>query len=295
MFASAMSTLERIGIAARPGGLDLESLLRNIVAVVRDHGVQIACETGIGLPREAVPGIEWLPRDQVLARADLVIALGGDGTVLGVARDIGERSVPILGVNRGHLGFLTDVSPEVVDSALAKVLAGQYEIRERLRLRVSRLSSGALRAGDLVLNDAVITKSTPLARMIELRTWVGGERVATYRSDGLIVATPTGSTAYNLSAGGPLLDPSLRAIVLNPICPHTLTQRPLVLPDAAEVEVELISHEEVALTLDGQTVEMLHSGDRARITCSRHPARFVELPPYNHFDTLRAKLGWGAH
>jgi len=295
MFASAMSTLERIGIAARPGGLDLESLLRNIVAVVRDHGVQIACETGIGLPREAVPGIEWLPRDQVLARADLVIALCGDGTVLGVARDIGERSVPILGVNRGHLGFLADVSPEVVDSALAKVLAGQYEIRERLRLRVSRLSSGALRAGDLVLNDAVITKSTPLARMIELRTWVGGERVATYRSDGLIVATPTGSTAYNLSAGGPLLDPSLRAIVLNPICPHTLTQRPLVLLDTAEVEVELISHEEVALTLDGQTVEMLHSGDRARITCSRHPARFVELPPYNHFDTLRAKLGWGAH
>jgi NAD+ kinase len=294
MFASAMSTLERIGIAARPGGLDLESLLRNIVAVLRDHGVQIACETGIDLPLEAVPGIEWLPREQVLARADLVIALGGDGTVLGVARDIGERSVPILGVNRGHLGFLADVSPEVVDSALAKVLAGQYEIRERLRLRVSRLSSGAMRAGDLVLNDAVFTKSTPLARMIELRTWVGGERVATYRSDGLIVATPTGSTAYNLSAGGPLLDPSLRAMVLNPICPHTLTQRPLVLPDSAEVEVELISHEEVALTLDGQTVEMLHSGDRARITCSRHPARFVELPPYNHFDTLRAKLGWGA-
>ena len=294
MFASAMSTLERIGIAARPGGLDLESLLRNIVAVVRDHGVQIACETGIDLPPEAVPGIEWLPRDQVLARADLVIALGGDGTVLGVARDIGERSVPILGVNRGRLGFLADVSPEVVDSALAKVLAGQFEIRERLRLRVSRLSSGALRAGDLVLNDAVITKSTPLARMIELRTWVGGERVATYRSDGLIVATPTGSTAYNLSAGGPLLDPSLRVIVLNPICPHTLTQRPLVLPGDAEVEVELISHEEVALTLDGQTVEMLHSGDRARITCSRHPARFVEFPPYNHFDTLRAKLGWGA-
>jgi NAD+ kinase len=273
MFASVMSMPERIGIAARPGGLDLESLLRNIVEVVRDHGVEIACETGIGLPREAVPGIEWLPRDQVLARADLVIALGGDGTVLAVARDIGERSVPILGVNRGHLGFLADVSPEVVDAALAKVLAGQYEIRERLRLRVSRLSSGALRAGDLVLNDAVITKSTPLARMIELRTWVGGERVATYRSDGLIVATPTGSTAYNLSAGGPLLDPSLRVMVLNPICPHTLTQRPLVLPDSAEVEVELISHEEVALTL----------------------ARFVELPPYNHFDTLRAKLGWGAH
>jgi NAD+ kinase len=294
MFASAMSSLKRIGIAVRRGDSDLDSLLRSIVAVLREHGLQIACESEIGLPSEEIPGIEWLPRDQVFARSDLVIALGGDGTVLGVARDVGERSVPILGVNRGHLGFLADVSPEVVDSALAKVLAGQYEIRERLRLRVSRLSSGALRAGDLVLNDAVFTKSTPLARMIELRTWVGGERVATYRSDGLIVATPTGSTAYNLSAGGPLLDPSLRAMVLNPICPHTLTQRPLVLPDDAEVEVELISDEEVALTLDGQTVEMLHPGDRARITRSRHPARFVELPPYNHFDTLRAKLGWGA-
>jgi NAD+ kinase len=230
----------------------------------------------------------------VLTGSDLVIALGGDGTVLGVARDMGERSVPILGVNRGHLGFLSDVSPDVVDSALEKVLAGQYSVRERARLRVSRLSRGELREGGLVLNDAVFTKSTPLARMIELRTRVGGERVATYRSDGLIVATPTGSTAYNLSAGGPLLDPSLRAIVLNPICPHTLTQRPLVLPDDAEVEVELVSHEEVALTLDGQSVEMLRMGDRARITCSRHPALLVELPPYNHFETLREKLGWAA-
>jgi NAD+ kinase len=289
-----MSSLKRIGIAARPGGPDLESLLRSIVSVLQGRRVEIACEAGLGAAAEEVPGVELIPREQVLARSDLVIALGGDGTVLGVARDMGEKSVPILGVNRGHLGFLADVSPEVVDSALEKVLAGQYEVRERVRLRVSRLSTGELRSGDLVLNDAVFTKATPLARMIELRTWVGGERVATYRSDGLIVATPTGSTAYNLSAGGPLLDPSLRVMVLNPICPHTLTQRPLVLPDDAEVEVELISHEEVALTLDGQTVEMLRPGDRARITCSDHPARFVELPPYNHFETLRAKLGWGA-
>jgi NAD+ kinase len=288
-----MSAPKRIGIVARPGGADLASLLGSIVSVLRAHGVGIACEAEIGPPAESIAGVEVLPREQVLTRSELVIVFGGDGTVLGVARDMGEMSVPILGVNRGHLGFLADVSPEVVDSALEKVLAGDYEIRERVRLRVSRLSTGALRAGDLVLNDAVVTKATPLARMIELQTWVGGERLAMYRSDGLIVATPTGSTAYNLSAGGPLLDPSLRVMVLNPICPHTLTQRPLVLPDDAEVEVELVSREEVALTLDGQTVEMLRPGDRARITCSRHPARFVELPPYNHFETLRTKLGWG--
>jgi NAD+ kinase len=266
-----------------------------VVEVLRAHGVEVVCEIETAAPAEDVPGVEMLPRDQVLTQSDLVIALGGDGTVLGVARDMGERSVPILGVNRGHLGFLADVSPDVVDSALEKVLAGQYAVRERVRLRVSRLSGGELRAGDLVLNDAVFTKAAPLARMIELRARIGGEPVATYRSDGLIVATPTGSTAYNLSAGGPLLDPSLRAMVVSPICPHTLTQRPLVLPDDTEVEVELVSHEDVALTLDGQAVEMLRTGDCARITCSRHPALLVELPPYNHFQTLREKLGWGAH
>jgi NAD+ kinase len=223
-----------------------------------------------------------------------VIALGGDGTLLGVVRDMGERPVPILGVNRGHLGFLAHVNPGEVADVLEKVLDGSYVVRERARLTVSQLSHSGLRTGDLVLNDAVFTKGTPLARMIELEASVGGERVASYRSDGLIVATPTGSTAYNLSAGGPLLHPSLRAIVLNPICPHTLTQRPMVLPDDVQIEVQLVSDEPVALTLDGQLGETLEPGDRVRVALAPHPARFLEVPSHSHFETLRRKLGWGA-
>jgi NAD+ kinase len=209
-------------------------------------------------------------------------------------RAIGTRRVTVLGVNLVHLGFLNDVNPEDAEAALAATLRGDYTLVERARFAVSHRRDGRELLRALVLNDAVIAKGSALARLIELEARVGERLISTYRSDGLIVATPTGSTAYNLSAGGPILDPQVRAAILNPICPHTLSLRPLVLPDDCEINVRLCSQEEAALTLDGQVGATLHTGDVVRVVKAAEPACFVMTPPHDHFDTLRTKLGWGS-
>jgi NAD+ kinase len=281
MLARRMAGWKRVGIAVKdaPAARDL---LERLLPVLREHKVEIRLE-GPDATRE-----------RVVAESDLVIVLGGDGSVLAVARAIGERATPILGVNLGRLGFLTDTAP---DSALAVVdaaLRGRCAIAERSRLDVEWTSADGRSEHELVLNDAVVTKGTALARMIDLEVRVGGAVVASYRSDGLIVATPTGSTAYNLSAGGPLVAPDLAAIVLTPICPHTLSQRPLVLPDHVQIDVALRSANDAELTLDGQVGRTLGTRDRLRITRSRHPVRFVVPPGHAYFETLRAKLRWGA-
>ena len=292
--ARRMIPWKRIGVALKSGQAGVEPLLRRIVAVVSNHGLELILE------REAavrLPGLDsggGLALEKVAARSDLLIVLGGDGTVLATVRAVGERDVPILGINLGHLGFLADLAPEDVDAALAAVFSGEYGVLERSRLAVTCVNEGRDVNTDLVLNDAVITKGSALARLIELEACVDEKVIATYRSDGLILSTPTGSTAYNLSAGGPLVDPTVPAMIISPICPHTLTQRPLVLPDSLQVEVRLHSPEEATLTLDGQVGTSLHPGDAVRVTRSAHPARFIIVPEHNHFETLRKKLGWGS-
>lgn len=288
-----MAGWKRIGIAAKPGGARTGDLLGRLVAQLRAGHREVLVEDTVAAELGGLPEVRVLERQELVAQSDMVIVLGGDGTVLAVVRAIGERATPLLGVNLGRLGFLTDVAPEEAQAVLAAALEGECPIAERSRLEVHLLREGAVQRRDLVLNDAVITKGTPLARMIELEVRVGGTRVADYRSDGLIVATPTGSTAYNLSAGGPLLDPAVPAMLLTPICPHTLTQRPLVLPDTTRVEIRLLSEEEVTLTLDGQAGEGLGGHDRVEITRSSHPVRFVHSADQDHFETLRTKLGWG--
>ena len=232
--------------------------------------------------------------DEIVAGADLLVVLGGDGSVLAAVRAIGARRVPVLGVNLGHLGFLTDVAPEEAEGALQAVLRGDYTLVERSRFEVSLQRGDQELLRGLVLNDAVITKGSALARLIELEACIGERVISIYRSDGLIVATPTGSTAYNLSAGGPILDPQVRAAILNPICPHTLTLRPLVLPDDVEISVRLRSQEEATLTLDGQVGAAMKTDDVVRVVKAAEPARFVATPPHDHFATLRTKLGWGS-
>jgi NAD+ kinase len=281
---------KRIGIAVKGQQPGLASLLRTVLETLRDRGIDVVVETeGAELlsEGEAAAG----SRSEVLEGADLVVVLGGDGTTLAVVRAIGSRDIPVLGINLGQLGFLTDVAPDEARSALERVLDGEFEILERSRLEVRHLNL----SGDpeLILNDAVFTKGTALARMIELRATVDGACIGTYRSDGLIVSTPTGATAYNLSAGGPLVDPDLNAMILTPICPHTLSHRPFVLPDDRGVEVELCSQEEALVTLDGQVGLPLCPGDRVRIGRSPHPARFVVVTGHDPFETLRTKLGWG--
>jgi NAD+ kinase len=283
---------KRIALTVKAGqSAAVASLLERMVALLRRHKLDIALDAAAATLAGAKSAGQL---DEVVDGADLLVVLGGDGSVLAAVRAIGARRVPVLGVNLGHLGFLTDVAPDEAEGALEATLRGDCTLLERSRFEVSQRRGAKELSRDLVLNDAVITKGSALARLIELEASVGARMVSTYRSDGLIVATPTGSTAYNLSAGGPILDPRVRAAILNPICPHTLTQRPLVLPDDVEISVRLCSQEEAALTLDGQVGATLETGDVVRVVKAAEPARFVVTPPHDSFGTLRTKLGWGS-
>ena len=223
---------------------------------------------------------------------DLVVVLGGDGTLLSVARSLAD-SIPILGVNMGNLGFLTEVPRSELYPSVMKFLEGDHDVDERALLDVSLRRASGEEVSYRVLNDAVINKSA-LARIIELVVTVDGHRVATYRSDGLIISTPTGSTAYNLAAGGPILNPELPVVVVTPICPHTLTLRPIVVPDSASVELRLeTSHEEVYLTLDGQEGTQIEYGDTIRLRRSNDVVRLVKTSDRTFYDSLRDKLQWG--
>jgi NAD+ kinase len=235
-----------------------------------------------------------MPLEELAGRVDLLIVLGGDGTLLAAARAVGERAVPLLGVNLGTLGFLAETSGEALFEALDGALEGRLVVAERMRLEVGVERGGEVVERQLALNDAVIGKSA-LSRMIDLETRADGAFVTTYHSDGLIVATPTGSTAYSLSAGGPILLPEGRSIVLTPICPHTLTQRPLVLPGSCRIEILVLDTRggDVHLTVDGQIGVRLEEGDRLRVVRSEHPARLLVSPGRSRFAVMREKLRWG--
>ncbi len=226
--------------------------------------------------------------------ADLVVVLGGDGTLIHAAALLGGRPVPILGVNMGSLGFMTEVPQSELYATLELVLAGKAKVSERMKLRVHLHRGGrSERALDAeVLNDVVISKSA-LSRMAELDTRCSGESITTYKADGVIVATPTGSTAYALAANGPIMYPTMRGVIIAPICPHTLTQRPLVVPDDENIEIILVNDTEVYLTLDGQKGMPLERGDRVQVKQSYNRVLLVRNPKMNFFGILRAKLRWG--
>ena len=232
--------------------------------------------------------------DDAARSADLLVVLGGDGTLIHAARLLAGRRVPILGVNMGSLGFLTEVPQSELYAALEQVLAGKALVSERLKLRVN-LFRGAATDPTLdvqVLNDAVIGKGA-LAKMAELDVRCSGDWVATYKADGIIVASPTGSTAYSLAANGPIVFPTMQGLLVTPICPHTLTQRPIVMPDETEVEILLVNDSEVYLTLDGQKGQRLERGDRVRVRAAPDRVLLVRNPRIDFFGILRAKLRWG--
>jgi NAD+ kinase len=234
-----------------------------------------------------------IPRDRLPASVDLAIAAGGDGTLLAVARAAAPLEIPILGINFGSLGFLTELQPSDALAGLEAVIDGRYTVESRQALRVRYTHAGGRERCYALLNDVVITKSA-LARMIDIAVRVDDEDVATYTSDGLIVATPTGSTAYNLSAGGPILDPRMSAFVIAPICPHTMTYRPVVVPDDVIIDVRLrSSDEEVYLTLDGQIGFPFLADDRLRIDNHPYPVQLVRVAARGFFEILRSKLRWG--
>ncbi len=225
------------------------------------------------------------------AALDLAVVLGGDGTLLGAAREVGIKGVPILGVNLGGLGFLTAVGLNRMYDVLEHWLAGEHRVQERMTLEGRVMRDGREVSRGLVLNDLVINKAA-LARILDLPTFIDDRFLTTFRADGLIISTPTGSTAYNLAAGGPILVPGLQAIILTPICPFTLTNRPLVLGDMARIEVQLERGDDAYLTYDGQVGFDLADGDRVLVGRAGQTIRLVESP-LGYFEILRTKLGWG--
>ena len=236
---------------------------------------------------------ETLSNEKFNAEADLIVVLGGDGTLISTARLIGDAEVLVLGINYGSLGYLTVFRIEEMFPALEGILDGEYEIDRRMMLHADHWRGDELLAKGRVLNDVVINKAA-LARIIEIDVKLNGLFVNSFRADGLIVSSPTGSTAYNLSAGGPIVYPSMNAVVLTPICPFTLTNRPIVLPDTAEIELKLVNKDEgVVLTLDGQIGYSMEVNDRVVIRKSRTTFNLVQPPNRNYFDVLRNKLKWG--
>jgi NAD+ kinase len=283
------ATIRRVGVVLKPSSLEATELGRQLVEELERRGLEAI------LDRESAAACgrdSEVSRSALASRVNLMIVLGGDGTLLSVTR--GElKGTPVLGINMGSLGFLTEHSAEELFPMLEAVLEGKAEIQRRERLAVSVETPGGDRLTHHVLNDAVVTKSA-LARVVTLAVHVNGQLLSRFRADGLIVATPTGSTAYSLSAGGPILYPTLDVIVVTPICPHTLTNRPIVLSLSSVVEVRLESpSEEVYLTLDGQEGFPLTTHDVVHIQRCEEPVFLIEHPNRTYFQVLHRKLKWG--
>lgn len=258
---------------------------------LRDKGITVFSEE-IG----AKGKIEGCPPDQpaIPDNVDWVIVLGGDGTLLGAAREVAKYDVPILGVNLGGLGFLTWVALSKLYPVIEMVLKGQFEVESRLMLETRVIRGGDEICRFIVLNDVVVNKG-PLARIIDLDVYINDQFLTTFRSDGLIISTPTGSTAYNLSAGGPILYPTMTNFILTPICPFTLTNRPLILPDSDIISIKMKeeSEEQVSLTFDGQVGFDFKYGDNVLIYKSKEKIELIKSPDQNYFEILRTKLRWG--
>jgi len=282
--------IRAIGICLKPNQPQLGPWVREVEQCLREHKIDVM----LGPEAAAAAGLTGVPRKELASQVDLMIVLGGDGSLLAVARAIGESDVPVLGVNLGTLGFLTEIPREELFETLDVVIAGGFRTETRMRLDVRITRDGRECGHYLALNDAVIAKST-LSRMIDLQTWADNVEVTTYHADGLICATPTGSSAYSLSAGGPLLLPGISAIVLTPICPHTLTQRPLVLPEDCKVRIQPRNTRggEVHLTVDGQVGRQLQEGEVVELRKSKFSLRLLVPPDRSRFEVMRSKLRWG--
>ncbi|MEP7363065.1 MAG: NAD(+)/NADH kinase [Acidobacteriota bacterium] len=236
---------------------------------------------------------DGLPLDQLPEGCDMVIVLGGDGTLLMAAKAIGEREIPLLAVNLGSLGFLTALAVDELFPELDRALKGRHRIGHRRMITCTLERGGESLEQYLALNDVVLSKA-PKARMVEIDAWVGRNYVCSYRGDGLILATPTGSTAYSLSSGGPIVFPTVAAFCLTPICPHTLTNRPVIVPDSELITFSVRApDDDVFLNIDGQQGVLLKSGDRVLCRAAKHAVRLIRPPRLLYFDVLRQKLHWG--
>lgn len=281
--------MEKIGIICKQGRPEPVEILRGFLPWLKKQGLEVFLD----METATLINEKGYPRPEIPSLAEMVIVLGGDGTMLSVARLVCQKAIPILGVNLGGLGFITEIYMNELYDVMGKILSGECPIEERLMLRASVHRHREKIAEYTVLNDVVINKGA-LARIIDLETYINTSYVSLFKADGIIVSTPTGSTAYSLSAGGPLLYPTLDSIVLTPICSHTLTNRPIVLPDGALIEITLKSKSgDVFLTLDGQVGFNLRENDVVEIRKSPFKTRLLIPCERDYFHVLRTKLKWG--
>jgi NAD+ kinase len=291
-----MTSIKRIGVVVKPHQPEALETLCKLTEWLTARDIALVGSPAVDRERiehETGCVIEVIPDEELPQKVDLILVLGGDGTMIATARMLGDCEVPVIGVNYGGLGYLAEFRIEELFTALESILAGDYKLEKRVMLAVELRRGEELVTRNRVLNDVVMNKSA-LARIIQIETYLNDQFVNSFRADGLIVSTPTGSTAYNLSAGGPIIFPTMNAVVITPICPFTLSNRPIVVPDDSVIEVRLMTeNEDVALTLDGQVGFPIQARDRVVIRKSSTTFNLVQPKNRNYFDLLRDKLRWG--
>lgn len=280
----------KIGIIGKTNLQQTFDLTEDLCVWLADKGVEVYLEKDLA---KKIKNYKSATHEEIAELTDIILVFGGDGTFLGVARLACKHGTPILGINLGGLGFLTEVTVDEIHAVVERIISGDYEIENRKMLQASiRRGEETIDSYD-VLNDVVINKGA-VARVIDLSIYIDGSHVTTYKADGIILSTPTGSTAYNLSAGGPIVHPGLRVIIITPICPHTLTNRPLIVPSDMKVEIKVSTHEpDTYLTLDGQIGIRLNSGDFVEVHKSESSVKLIKSPFRDFFTILKTKLMWG--
>ena len=282
---------KKIGVFCKPKAPSATDILGRLIPWLRKQNYHIFLDTGTAAIINETSSYE---KREISQQADLLIVLGGDGTLLSVARAAHPHNIPILAVNLGSLGFLAEISIEELYPTLENILAGKFEIENRMLLNACIWRNGEKVEDHNVLNDVVINKGA-VARVINLQVLVNGQYMTSYRADGLIIATPTGSTAYSLSAGGPIIHPSMHTLVLSPICPFTLTNRSILIPDQSVIQVKLAAeYDDVRVTLDGQEGYDMRAGDILEIKKTKTSLQLIRGPNKNYYQILRDKLHWGS-
>jgi NAD+ kinase len=286
-------TQKTIALVVRHNTVGIEVPVQHLVAFLQDNGYRVVFEAQTAA-HLALPGILSMTPPEIGATACAAIVMGGDGTMLGIARQLAPFNVPLIGINQGRLGFMTDIPIERMIPVLAEILAGKAKAEKRTLLEGRVLRNGGMIACGLAVNDVVVARGAG-AGMVELKVTVDDHFMYNQRSDGLIISTPTGSTAYALSAGGPLLHPSLGGVVLVPIAPHALSNRPIVVPDSSEIMVQIVSGRDISVNFDMQTFASLMHGDQIVISRSPNSITFLHPEGWSYYDTLREKLHWNEY
>ncbi|MCK5825780.1 MAG: NAD(+)/NADH kinase [Desulfuromusa sp.] len=282
--------LKKVGIYAKTNHPDVEQIAATICARFKLEQIEVLLEDSLA---EQIGQVNGHAGEEIPELVDLIIVLGGDGTLISVARLIGGRSVPIVGVNLGRLGFLTEVTRDELPEMLERLISGNYQVSDRMMLDASIYRNDQVVGQFTVLNDIVINKGA-LARIIDMETSVDGRHLTSYKADGLIISTPTGSTGYNLAAGGPIIYPDINSLLITPICPHMLTNRPIMVWSRSVIEIKVNFEDDVVFfTADGQVGRKLLPGDRVEVRRSEARTRLVSSPSKDYFEILRTKLNWG--